>query len=101
MEERWAMVEIISTGHRRALDMMSVARQILFRELHSPEGRSRELVEGVDRLALAFEFVENPLGEVLLCPQCECFCLETCENGSFKCLSCDYQWFRGTENNNV
>ena len=101
MEERWTMGEIISDDHRKALDMMSVARKILFRELHCGADRTRELVEGVDRLALAFEFVENPMGEVLLCPQCECFCLETFENGSFQCLSCDYLWFRGCEDNNV
>ncbi|PLX91469.1 MAG: hypothetical protein C0619_07565 [Desulfuromonas sp.] len=86
------MGEIISAGHRQALDMMSVARKILFRELHYPESRTRELVEGVDRLSLAFEYVENPLGDVLLCPECECFCLETFEDGSFTCLSCDHHW---------
>lgn len=95
------MGEIISDGHRRALDKMSIARKILFRELHCPDCRTRELVEGVDRLALAFEYVENPLGEVLLCPQCESFCLESFENGSFGCLSCDHKWFRGFGSSHV
>ena len=86
------MGEIISESHRRALGMMSDAREILYRELHYPFNRTHELVAGVDRLALAFEFVENPLGEVTLCPECECFCLETFQDGSFKCLSCDHCW---------
>jgi hypothetical protein len=86
------MGQIISEDHRRALDMMSDARKILFRELHYPASRTHELVAGVDRLALAFEFVENPLGHVVLCPVCECFCLETRQDGSYKCLSCDHCW---------
>lgn len=86
------MGEIISAGHRQALDMMSVARRILFRELHDPAGRSEELVEGVARLSLAFEYVENPLGDVILCPECECFCLEMLADGSYQCLSCDHRW---------
>jgi len=87
------MGEIISDSHRRALGMMADARKILFRELHYPASRTLELVEGVDRLALAFEFVENPLGEVILCPQCESYCLETHQNGRFTCLNCDHHWF--------
>lgn len=86
------MNEIISEDHRKALGMMSEARKILFRELHYPSCRTHELVEGVDRLALAFEFVENPLGQVILCPECECFCLEIYQDGSFECLSCDHRW---------
>lgn len=86
------MVEIVSESQRKALNMMAAARQILFHELHCPEERSLELAEGVDRLALAFEFVENPLGQVPICPECECFCLETYVDGSFRCLSCDHQW---------
>lgn len=87
------MAEIISEDHRRALDIMSDARKILFRELHYPSCRTHELVEGVDRLSLAFEFVENPLGQVILCQECESFCLETSPDGSYECLSCDHRWF--------
>lgn len=86
------MAGIASKNHRIALDMMSDARRILFHELHCSGSRTRELVNGVDRLALAFEFAENPLGTVPLCPNCECFCLETHPDGSFSCLSCDHHW---------
>ena len=86
------MLEVVSETHRRAHDMMSLARQILFHELHCPEERTLELAQGIDRLSLAFEYVENPLGKVPLCPECECYCLETFDDGSFLCLSCDHIW---------
>ena len=86
------MNEIISEGHRKALGMMSKARKILLHELHYFPNRTLELVNGLDKLGLAFEFVEHPLEKVNLCPQCEGFCLEIFEDGSYMCLSCDHQW---------
>lgn len=86
------MNEIISDSHRRAIEKMTNARRILFRELHFPASRTHELVAGVDRLSLAFEFAEHPLETVELCPQCECFCLEIHPDGSYTCLSCDHHW---------
>ena len=72
--------------------MMSDARKILFHELHCLTRRTPALMKGVERLALAFEFGENPLNEVHLCPKCECFCMETHADGSFKCMNCDHHW---------
>lgn len=86
------MSKFVSESHRVAFDKMSDARSILFQELHYPACRTHELVEGVDRLGLAFEFVEHPLETVHLCPQCESFCLEVNLDGSYLCLSCDHQW---------
>lgn len=86
------MSQYISDEHHQALTLMAEARKILFAELHkSPESRPI-LAEGLDRLGLAFEFVENPLGEVALCPGCEGFCLEQTKDGRTKCLSCDHEW---------
>lgn len=86
------MAEYISEEHQRALDLMSAARKILFAALHGPLASRQVLAEGLDRLGLAFEFVENPLGEVTLCPACEGFCLERSAEGTHRCLSCDHEW---------
>lgn len=86
------MNEIISVEHRKAKAMMSEARKFLFRELHSPAGRTHELVEGLNQLSLAFEFVENPLKEVNFCPQCNSFCMEKNRDDIFNCLSCGHNW---------
>lgn len=86
------MPGVTSKRYHTALEMMSDARRILFLELHCPGSRTQELVNGVDRLSLAFEFAENPLGRVRLCPNCECFCLETLPDGSYRCFSCDHHW---------
>lgn len=90
--ERTDESKCISDEHHKALTLMAEARKILFTELHGPIESRKVLAEGLDKLGLAFEFVENPLGEVSLCPDCEGFCLEQLEEGEIKCLSCDHQW---------
>ena len=86
------MGKFISEEHQRALTLMSEARKILFTALHGPMSSRQVLAQSLDRLGLAFEFVENPLGEVLLCPSCEGFCLDITPEGKHKCLSCDHEW---------
>lgn len=86
------MDNYISEDHHKAVALMAEARKILFSALHGPVESRQVLAEGLDRLGLAFEFVENPLGEVALCPECECFCLEKTTEGTTQCLSCDKEW---------
>jgi len=90
--ERTDVSNFISDEHNRALALMAEARKILFTELHGPIETRQVLAEGLEKLGLAFEFVENPLGEVSLCPDCEGFCLEKTSEGKNKCLSCDHEW---------
>jgi len=78
--------------HSRAIHLMAEARKILFHELHCPGGLCRELIEGVDRLGLSFEFAENPDEPIVLCPQCECLYWEETAEGKRRCLSCDHEW---------
>lgn len=90
--ERTGVSKYISDEHHRALALMAEARKILFTALHGPMESREVLAEGLDKLGLAFEFVENPLGKVSLCPGCEGFCLEKTVDGKTKCLSCDHEW---------
>ncbi len=85
------MGETSTAKLREALGLMSEARKLLFEQLHTPGGLSQEVVEGLDRLASAFEFAENPDREIILCPACECLYWE--RTGSrLRCLSCDHEW---------
>jgi len=90
--ERAGENKYLSDEHHKALSLMAEARKILFKELHGPIESRKILAEGLERLGLAFEFVENPLGDVSLCPDCEGFCLEKTTEGETRCLSCDHEW---------
>lgn len=86
------MSKYISEEHHKAVDLMSRAREILFSQLHGQLEARKVLAEGLDRLGLAFEYVENPLGVVTICPNCEGFCLEKTLDGKNQCLNCDHVW---------
>jgi len=87
----------IAEDYKKAMDLMFEARKILFHQLHCPGGLSKELIEGVDKLGLSFEFAENPDAPVMLCPQCECLYWEETEKGTYKCLCCDHEWMEMNE----
>ncbi len=74
-----------------ALSAMHEARKILFSELHDRKNLRREVVEAVDKLATAFELVENCERTIHLCPSCSGIYHEQEEN-RLKCYSCDEEW---------
>jgi len=82
----------ISEEHHKALGLMTEARQILFAALHGPMETREVLAAGLDKLGAAFEFVENPLGEICLCPDCGSYALDRTAEGQNVCLSCDHEW---------
>lgn len=76
----------------RAFTYLSEARKILFQQLHDSNSRSQGLVDGVDKLACAFELAENPSLVNKICPECESLATESREDGTFHCFSCDEVW---------
>lgn len=76
----------------RAFTYLSEARKILFKQLHDGSTRSQGLVEGVDKLAAAFELAENPRLLNYICPACESLATESRDDGMFHCFSCDEEW---------
>lgn len=82
----------ISEEHHKAFELMSEARKILFSALHGPLETRERLAAGLDKLGIAFEFVENPTGEVDLCTNCGSHVLDKTAAGHTRCLSCDHQW---------
>lgn len=76
----------------RAFTYLSDARKILFQQLHDGENRSQGLVDGVDKLAAAFELAENPKLVRYICPECESLATENVDGGGFHCFSCDAIW---------
>jgi len=88
--------EYISKEHRKAFTLMAEARSLLFSALHRSTNERQSLAEGLDRLGVAFEYLEKPLGDVPLCPACGCFCVEEQTDGTAACLSCDHLWQKET-----
>lgn len=76
----------------KALGLMQEARKLLFQALHEKGEISQNLTKGVDKLAMAFEFVESPEDPVLMCPECGCLFYKTLQSGRYQCLSCDEKW---------
>lgn len=76
----------------KAFTFLAEARRILFQQLHEPGTRSTALVDGVDRLAAAFELIEDPDRLFHICPSCESLASEALGTGAFHCLSCDERW---------
>ena len=56
------------TEFQEALSLMHEARKLLFQRLHEPGGFNGKVTQSLDKLAQAFEFVEN-FDEKLALPQ--------------------------------
>lgn len=76
----------------KAITFLTEARKILFEQLHEPGARTRELVDGLDKLASAFDLVEDPERLLYICPACESLASEKRDDGAFHCFSCDKVW---------
>lgn len=76
----------------QAMTFLAEARKILFDQLHEPGTRTRELIEGVDKLASAFELIETPEKLHSICPACESLASERRDDSTFHCFSCDEIW---------
>ncbi|PLX83929.1 MAG: hypothetical protein C0617_09810 [Desulfuromonas sp.] len=81
---------------KKALALMQEARKLLFQQLHAPGSPSKELIKGVDKLGLAFEFAENPENPLSMCPACGSFAV-TETGGIARCAGCSSSWTKPEE----
>lgn len=93
MQHEVVMDDLTAEELDRAFTYLAEARKILFQQLHDGKNRSQGLVDGVDKLASAFELAENPRLMKYICPACESLATENREDGKFHCFSCDEVWF--------